>query len=129
LPSRFRRIIGPLSEHDVVVADLFIDQALRVGCDLLVASHRVRGRKGRDNVGIAALKIPEVVQVSIGQNHESAVLGFCVFSSLFFADEWVLIFRLCLKYDERESLGVEKQEIDEALVCLLEVVPECVEVG
>ncbi len=46
LPRGFGVVAGPLGEHDVVVADRFLDQPLRIGRDLLVADHRLR-RWGR----------------------------------------------------------------------------------
>ena len=57
---RFGLVVRALGQHDVVVADLVLDEALRVGRDLLVADHRVRRREGRNEVGVAALQIPEV---------------------------------------------------------------------
>ena len=38
----FGLVVRALGEDDVVVADLLLDQALRVGRDLLVADDRVR---------------------------------------------------------------------------------------
>ncbi len=122
-------VVRALGEDDVVVADLLLDQALRVGRDLLVADDRVGRRKRRDDVGVAALEIPEVVQVAVGEDDEAAVLGAGVFAGLLLADERVLVLGLGLKDDEREALRVEKQKVDEALARLLEVVAERVEVG
>ena len=57
---RFGLVVRALGQHDVVVADLVLDEALRVGRDLLVADHRVRCREGRNEVGVAAFQVPEV---------------------------------------------------------------------
>ena len=73
-PRSFGLVVRALSEDDVVVADLVLDEAMRVGRDLLVADHRVWCRKGCDEVGVAALQIPEVMQVAVGEDHEPAVL-------------------------------------------------------
>ena len=74
------------------------------------------GRRERgDDVGIAALEIPEVVQVAVGEDDEAAVLGPGVLAGLLLADERVLVLRLGLEDDEREALGVEEEEVDEAL--------------
>jgi hypothetical protein len=129
LPRRFGRITRPLGEDDVVIANLLFDEALRVGRDFLVADHRIRRRERGDDVGIAAFEIPEVVQVAVRENDEAAVLVAGVFAGLLLADKWVLVLCLGFKDDERETLGVEKQKVDVALGCLLEIVAECVEVG
>ena len=52
-----------------------------------------------------------------------------VLAGLLLADERILVLRLGLEDDEREALGVEQQEVDEALARLLEVVAERVQVG
>ena len=57
---RFGLVVRALGQHDVVVADLVLDEALRVGRDLLVADHRVQRREGRNEVEVAALQVPEV---------------------------------------------------------------------
>ncbi len=64
-PCRFRLVVRALGQHDVVVVHLVLDEASRVGRDLLIADHRVRCREGRDNVRVAALQVPEVVQVAV----------------------------------------------------------------
>ena len=51
------------------------------------------------------------------------------FAGLLLADERVLVLGFGLQDDEREALGVEQEEVDEALGGLLEVVAECVQVG
>ena len=45
LPAGFRLVVRALREDDVVVADLFLDEALRIGRDLLVAGDRVGRRE------------------------------------------------------------------------------------
>ena len=89
LPGRFRRIIRPLSADDVVFADPLMNQPLRFGLDLLVAVHRIRCGKGGDQVGVAALQVPEVVQVPIGENDEAAVLRTRIPAGLLLADEGI----------------------------------------
>ena len=54
-PPGLCRIVGPLSERDVVVANPFINQALRIGRDLFVPLHRVRRQERRNDMRIAAL--------------------------------------------------------------------------
>ena len=46
----------------------------RVGSDFRVARDRVGRRKDADNVRVAAFEVPEVVEVAIGQDNESAAL-------------------------------------------------------
>ena len=85
-PSRFRGVIGPLRQHDVVRADLFVNQALRVGNSLAEGADRLWRRKSSDDMRVAAFQIPEVVQVAVGQHHEPAVQGARVLARLFLAD-------------------------------------------
>ena len=127
-PCRFGLVVRALGQHDVIVADLFLNEALRAWRDLLVADHRVRRREGRNEVGVAALQVPEVVQVAVGEDHEAAVLRLGVFAGLLLADERVLVLRFALKDDEREAFGVEQQEVDEALVGPLKVVAEGIKI-
>ena len=94
LPRRFGRVVRSLCKHDVVVADLVFDEALRVRRDLLVADDRIGGWKGRDDVGVAAFEVPEIVQVAVGEDDEAAVLRLGVFASLLLADERVLVLRI-----------------------------------
>jgi len=115
---------GALSEHDVIVADRFRDQTLRVGFALLVAGDGRRRGKGGDDVGITALKIPEVVEVAVGEEDEAAVLRLGVFARLLLAVEGAFFLGLGFKDDERESLFVEEKEVDEALARLLEILTE-----
>ena len=128
LPAGFRLRSWALREDDVVVADFFVRQPRRVGRDLLVADHRLRGGKGGDDVGVAALQIPEVMQVAVGENDEAAVLRAGVFAGLLLADQRVLVLGLGLQHQQRKALGIQQQEIDEALAGGLEVVAQRVEI-
>ena len=106
LPSGLGPVTRPLGENDVIVADQFRDQAFRLRCDLLVADDRIRGGKSGDDVRVAALKIPEVMQVAAGQNDETTILGARVLAGLFLADEWILVLGFCFQDDQWETLGV-----------------------
>ena len=129
LPAGLRLIVGALSEDDVVVADLLRNQALRVRRDLSVAADGIRCGERGDDVRIAAVQIPKVVQVAVGEDHEAAVLGAGVLAGLFFADERVLVRGLGFEDEQREALCVEEQEVDETLFGVLEVLPEGIEIG
>ena len=61
-PSRFGLIVRALCQDDVVIFDALFDEALWVRRDLLVSHDRLWSRKGRDEIGIAAFQIPEIVQ-------------------------------------------------------------------
>ena len=104
LPARFGRVAGPLGQNDVVVADRFLDETLRVGDHLLIAHHRIRCGERGDDVGIAAIQVPEIMQIAVGQDDEAAILRPGVFASLLLADERVLVLRLGLKDDEGKAL-------------------------
>jgi hypothetical protein len=129
LPRRCGLVVRALGQHDVVVADLILDEALWVGLGLMVADYRIRSRKGRDNIGVAALQIPEVVQIAVGEDDEAAVLRFGVFAGLFFADKRVLVLRFGLQDNEWEASGIQQQEINEALARLLEVLAQRFQIG
>jgi len=68
------------------------------------------------------------VQVAVGENDEAAILRARVLPGLLLGSERILVLGLGLENDERETLGVEQEEVDEALAGLLEVVAERVEV-
>ena len=93
-PRRLHRVIGPLRPRDIVIANALVDETLRMGHDLPVASHRIRRGKRCDDVRIAPVQIPKVVQVAVGQNDEPAVQGTRVPSGLLLADQWIFVFGL-----------------------------------
>ena len=129
LPRGLGRIAGPLGADDVVVGDRLVDQALRVGRDRAAGVHGVgRGKRG-DEVGIAALQVPEIVQVAVGEQDEAAVQGAGVFACLFLAGQRILVLGLGLQHDERKAFCVEQQKIDETLGRRVEVVAQAGEVG
>jgi hypothetical protein len=57
------------------------------------------------------------VQVAVGEDDEAAVLGPGVFTSLFFADEWIFVLGFGFEDKQREALGIEQEKIDEACQC------------
>ena len=84
-------------------------------------------RKGGDEVRIAALKIPEVMQVAVGKDDEPAVLRFGVFACLLFTDQWIFVFGFGFEDDEGGAFLVQQQEIDEASARIFEVHAEFVD--
>ena len=124
LPARFVRVAGPLRQHDVIVADRLIDETLRIGSHLLIAHHRIRCGERGDDVGVAPVQVPEIMQIAVREDDEAAILRAGIFASLLLADERILIFRFGLKDDEGEPLGIEQQEINKALCGFLKVVAE-----
>src|ERR1039458_3927148 len=75
-----------------------------------------------DRTGVAAFKIPEVVQVAVREDDEAAILRAGIFSGLLFTDQRILVLCLCFENDKREAPRVQQQEVDVALGGLLEVV-------
>lgn len=118
-----------LGQGDVIVVDLFFDQTRRVGCDLLVAGDGFGRRKRGDDVGIAAFQIPEVMQVAVREDDKAAVLRTGVSARLLLADQRIFTFGLGFQHQQRKTLGIQQQEIDEALAGGLEVVAERVQIG
>ncbi len=129
LPGSFRLVVRALREDDVVVTNFFVRQPRRVRRDLLVADHRIRRGKGGDDVGVAALEIPEVMQVAVGKNDEAAVLRLGIFTRLLLADERIFVLRFGLQHDEWEAFGIEQKKVDEALASFLEILAQRIEVG
>ena len=128
LPGGFACVVRALGANDVVRADQLFNQSLRIGLDLLVAGDRVGRRERGDDVGTAAFKVPEVVQVAVGKNDEAAVLRLGVFARLLFADEWIFVFSFRFKNQQRKTFGVEQEKVNEALAAFLEVGAERVQV-
>ncbi len=129
LPPGLGLVVRALRQDDVVVGDVFVDQALRIRRDLLVAGYRIRRRERSDDVGIPAFQVPEVVQVAVGEDDEAAVLRSGVLAGLLLADERVIVFGFGFQDDQRKAAGVEQEEVDEPARGLLEVLAEGVEVG
>ena len=129
VPARFRRVVRPLRQRDVVAADRFGDQPLRVGLESVVTLERFRRRVARDQVRVALFEIPEVMQVAVGEDDEAAFLGFGVLPRLFLADQRVFVLRLGFEHEQRFAAGVEQQEVGEAVAGFLEVFAEFVNLG
>ena len=127
LPSRLSRIARPLRHHDVVVTHNLVHQAFRIGRRLLVAHNRRRCRETGDDIRIAALKVPEVVQVAIGKNDKSAVLSLGVLPRLLLANQRTLALGLGLQNDKGKAAVIEQQEIHKAIGRLLEILSQRVQ--
>ncbi len=69
------------------------------------------------------------MQVAVGKDNETAVLGLGVFTRLLFADEWIFVLGFGFEDQQREALGVEQEKVDEAFCALFEVIAERVQVG
>ena len=121
LPCRLSGVGGALCENDVIRLKFLVYDSLGVGGDILVPLDRFGRRKSRDDVGIAAVKIPELVQVAVRQDDESTVLRARILSGLFLPDEWVLVLCFGLENDQGEAAGIEQEEVHEALLKLLEI--------
>ena len=118
--------MGPLGEGDVVLADRFDDQSLRVGLEGVVALERVGRRVARDEVRVALFQIPEVVQVAVGEDDEAAFLVLGVLPRLLLADQRVFVLGFGFQYEQGFAGLVEQQEVGEAVAGLLEVLAEFV---
>ena len=127
VPAGFGGVAGALREGDVVAADRLDDQPLRVGLEGVVALERVGRRIAGDEVRVALLQIPEVVQVAIGKDDEAAFLRLGVLARLLLADQRILVFGLGFEHKQRFAVFVEQQEVDEAVAGLLEVFAEFVD--
>ena len=118
-----------LRQHDVVRANRFINQALRVGDGLAKGADRFRRGEAGDEVGVAAFQVPEVVQVAVGQHHEAAVQRERVLARLLPSDHRLLALRLRLQHGQRESPVVQQQKVSHPPLGPLKVVSHGVQVG
>ena len=125
-PRRLGGIAGPLGENDVVGGYRFVDQAQRVGLDSVVSGYGVGRRERRDDVGVAALQVPEVVQIAVGEDDEPAALRAGISAGLLLAHKRILIRRLGFEDDQRESLGVQQEEVYSTILRPLEVLSELI---
>lgn len=66
------------------------------------------------------------MEIAIGENYETAILGFCILSGLLFTDERVLILRFCFQYYQRKPLSVQQEEVDKTRGGLLEVLSQSI---
>ena len=78
---------------------------------------------------VAAFEIPEIVQVAVREDDETAVLRLGVLAGLLLCDERILVLGFGFEDEQREAPRVEQEKIDEPLDDFLEVVAERVEVG
>ena len=72
-PPDLRLVRRPLCEDDVIISDDFVDEALWIGFDLLISSDRGRRGKGSNDVRVAALQVPKIMQVTVGKNGSSGL--------------------------------------------------------
>lgn|GEM_PF-6264771 len=114
-PTRLISVTGPLCQSNIIFADLLFYETLRVGLDVLISLDGIGIGESGDEIGAAPLQIPEVVQIAVGKDNEAAVLRARIFAGLLFANEWILVFGLCLQNDERKALFIQEEEIDEAV--------------
>ena len=126
-PGGLRSVAGALGEDDIVIPDNLLDEALGIRRGLLVAGDGGRRRKRRNEVGIAAFEIPEVMQVTVREDNEAAVLRPGVSARLLLAHERIFVLGFGFEHDEREALFVEQEEVNEALDRFLEILTEVVE--
>ena len=122
-------VAGSLGQDDVIAVDLLGCQTMRIWLYLPIAEHRVGRREGCDDVRVAALEVPEVMEIAVREDDEAAILRVCISARLLLADQRVLVLGFRLEHDERESAFVEQQKVDEPPGCLLEVAAEGVQRG
>ena len=95
--------------------------------DFVIAGYGLRRGEGCDKVWITTVEVPEVVQISVGEDNEAAVLRTGVFPGLFLSHKRILVLGLGLQNDEREALLVQEEEIDPT-GRILEIVAQSVQI-
>lgn len=68
------------------------------------------------------------MQITVGEDDESAVLGTGILAGLLLADEGIFVFGLCLQNYQGKTTVVEKEEINKTAFGFLEVLPEFIEI-
>jgi len=91
LPAGLGGICRALRKGDVVIADLLVDEALRIRFELAVLADRSGVRERGDDAGVPMFQIPKVVQVAVREQDKAAVLRPCVLARLFLTDKRVLV--------------------------------------
>ena len=128
LPSSFRFVAGHLCERNVVTPDNFGDELVGFGFVALVVLNRFGARKLCDEIRIAVLHVPKVMQITVGENYVAATVVTCVLPRLLLADQRIFVFGLCLKHDDWESVFIGEQKIDVAVARGFKVVTQFVNV-
>jgi len=105
----------------------FLDEPLRIRRTFLIAGDRNGRGKRRDDVGIPALEIPEIMKVAVRQEDEAAILGLGVFTRLLLADERAFVLGFRFEHDEGKALFVQQKKVDEALLGLFKICAEGIE--
>ena len=111
LPAGIGGVIGFLYLEDIILGDILTDQVLGVGLELLVLQDGIlRGEAGND-LGIAGLDIPEIVQVPVGKDYEPDVLAVGIGAGLFLGVQGVDLGPLGFEYEQGEAFVVQQEEI------------------
>ncbi len=74
VPRSFGGIVGALGENNIIIVNIFLNEALWVRDYLLIPGDGLGGWEGGNDRGVSMFKIPEEMKVSIGQNHKAAFL-------------------------------------------------------
>jgi hypothetical protein len=120
-PTGLGVVPGHLGARDVVQSHIFGYQPRRVWLEALVTFDRVWSRESCNDLRIALLQVPQVMQIAVAENDEATILCLGVSPSLFFADERVFAFRLRFEHHQREALVVQQKKVNETLAAGFEV--------
>lgn len=117
-----------LGENDKVTLDFLGKEPLGVWLGGVVVLDLVRARKCRDDRWIALFKIPQVVNVSVAEDHEASILRAGVFACLLLADARIFVLGFRFEDNERLAVLVQQQEVDEAVRALFEALAKVLDV-
>ena len=123
-PRGFGGVRRALGERDVIFPDALVGEARRVGLDLAIVRYGIlRGKRGYDG-GVAALQIPKVVEVAVGQDDETAAERARVPPRLLFGGERVFVGRFGFENGDGALPRVKQKEVRPPGGRLLEIVSE-----
>ena len=127
VPPGIVPVVRILSCRNVIGLDLFADQSVGVGLERVKVPQRIRRRELGYQDGVPLLKIPEVMQIAVGQDDKPGILRMGVFPGLFLADKRIKLFGFRFEDGYREAALLQQEVINVAARSFFEVVAEGIE--
>jgi len=124
VPSGIVPVVRILSCRNVIGLDLFADQSIGVRLERVKVSQRIRRRELGYQDGVALLKVPEVMQIAVGQDDKPDILRMGVFPGLILADKRIKLFGFRFEDGYREAAFLQQEVINVAARGSFEVVAE-----
>jgi len=118
-----------LAEQDVVIVYRLINQLLRIGLGFECMLNGLGCGKLDNDVGVSPLQIPEIMQISVGEDHIPGTLGFGVAAGLFLSIQRVFALAFRLQHGYGVISAIKQKVVDEALFGFLKILAKFVKLG